>query len=120
MRGFGDLESAIMEILWSSPELMSVRQVRERLAADRPLAYTTVMTVLDNLHRKGWLRRQLAGRAYCYQPVAPREAYTAQLMSEALAASRDHTAAFSHFVEALTPEEAAELQRLLGQSGESR
>lgn len=57
-----------MGILWSSPESLSVREVHERLAADRDLAYTTVMTVLDRLAKKGLATRHLDGRAWLYRP----------------------------------------------------
>jgi predicted transcriptional regulator len=113
MRGFGDLEAAVMHCLWSSDALMSVREVRDALAEDRDLAYTTVMTVLDNLHKKGWVRRELDGRAYLYEPVASREAYTAQLMSEALDSSDDRPAAFLHFVDAMSTEDTEALRQAL-------
>jgi predicted transcriptional regulator len=53
MFGLGDLESAVMAVLWGSTEPGKVREVLERLHTPKQLAYTTVLTVLDNLHRKG-------------------------------------------------------------------
>ena len=64
----------------------------------RELAYTTVMTVIDTLFRKGWLTRELDGRAYRYVPALTREQCVAQIMHEALVDSADRGAALMHFV----------------------
>src|ERR1051326_7193900 len=64
MRQFGELEAVIMERLWEWGRPALVREVVDDLARDRSIAYTTVMTVMENLHRKGWLRRQRDGRAW--------------------------------------------------------
>lgn len=72
MAVLGELESAVMGILWTHPEWLSVRDVHELLAADRDLAYTTVMTVLDRLAKKGLATRTLDGRAWLYHPARPR------------------------------------------------
>jgi predicted transcriptional regulator len=61
----GHLESRVMEILWTRGE-SSVRDVVEKLA--RPLAYTTVMTTLDRLFKKGLLDRRKEDRAFFYLP----------------------------------------------------
>ena len=66
---FGDLEQAVMDVLWASPAAMSVRDVQAALAHDRELAYTTVMTVMDRLAKKQQLQRELAGRAWKYRPT---------------------------------------------------
>ena len=92
---------------------MLVREVLEALRVDRPLAYTTVMTVMDTLHRKGWLTRRREGRAYLYEPSGSRETYVAQLMSEAFTQAGDATTTLIHFIESMSPEEAAALQRAL-------
>lgn len=65
---FGDLEQAVMDVLWNSPAALSVRDVQAELAGRRELAYTTVMTVMDRLAKKGQLRRELDGRAWRYRP----------------------------------------------------
>jgi predicted transcriptional regulator len=61
----GHLEAALMEILWRHGEL-SVKSLGEHL--DRPLAYTTVMTTLDRLYKKGLLVRRKRDRAFVYSP----------------------------------------------------
>ena len=76
--GLGELEADIMAVLWDNAQLITVRDVLTAL--QRPAAYTTVMTVMDNLHRKGLLTRERRGRAYHYRPLWSREEYTARLM----------------------------------------
>jgi predicted transcriptional regulator len=53
LREFGDLEMAIMQVMWAGDRPYVVREVRERMQYGRPVAYTTVMTVMNILHRKG-------------------------------------------------------------------
>jgi predicted transcriptional regulator len=113
VRGFGELEAAIMERLWTRSEPATVREILADLRNDREFAYTTVMTVLDNLHRKGWVTRELDGRAYRYQPVSSKQEYSAELMREALNSSGDNTTTLLRFVEEMTPAEAEAVQRAL-------
>ncbi|MEO3799768.1 BlaI/MecI/CopY family transcriptional regulator [Nonomuraea sp. B1E8] len=113
MRGLGELESTIMDRMWARRRPATVRDVLEDLRQDRTIAYTTVMTVMDNLHTKGLLKRRSAGRAYLYEPVASKEAYTADLMRSALAVSGNQAATLVHFLERLTLEEAAALEAAL-------
>lgn len=120
MRVFGDLEAVIMDVMWDRGEPATVRQVHERLNAARPLAYTTVMTVMDNLHTKGHLRREKTGRAWCYEPVVSREEHTAELMRGALSATGDQTAALAHFVAGLGEAQSQTLRWLLRRRGPGR
>jgi predicted transcriptional regulator len=113
VRGFGDLEAAIMNRLWTRQKPATVREVLDDLRGDREFAYTTVMTVLDNLHRKGWLTRELDGRAYRYQPVSTKQEYSAELMRQALDSSGDNTSTLLRFVEEMTPAEAEAVQKAL-------
>ncbi|GAA1897299.1 BlaI/MecI/CopY family transcriptional regulator [Asanoa iriomotensis] len=113
MRGFGELEAAVMDRLWARAAPTTVREIWTDLSA-RDLAYNTVLTVVDNLHRKGWLRRERAGRAYRYEPLSSRGEYGARLMRDAMAESGDPASALAGFVRELSPEEAAELLRVLG------
>src|SRR5438034_5303917 len=66
MARFGDLEAAIMDVVWAAGVPVRVREVSEQLNRDRPLAFNTVQTVMENLYRKGWLERHKDGRAYRY------------------------------------------------------
>jgi len=67
MRRFGELEAVIMDRLWEWGRPVLVREVVDDLRDQRGLAYTTVMTVMENLYRKGWLRRERDGRAWRYE-----------------------------------------------------
>jgi predicted transcriptional regulator len=109
MRPFGDLEAAVMDCLWSRSEPASVRDVLGELHTGRPLAYTTVMTVLDNLHRKGAVTREMTGRAWLYRPSHTREEHTARMLREVLGTSGDRQAALMHFVSELDTDAVAEL-----------
>ena len=113
MRGFGELEAAVMDRLWSWEQPASVREVLDDLRKDREFAYTTVMTVLDNLHRKGWVTRELDGRAYLYSPVSSRQEYSAELMRQALDSSGDNATTLLRFVDEMTAEEAEALRKAL-------
>lgn len=101
----GDLEDAVMTRVWEWNRPVTVREVLEDLARDRTIAYTTVMTVMDNLRQKGWLRREADGRAYRYEAVSTRAAYSAALMNEAWAASDNPAAALVHFFGMMSPEQ---------------
>jgi predicted transcriptional regulator len=116
MRQFGALEATIMDRLWEWGRPVLVREMVDALHEDRPLAYTTVMTVMENLHRKGWLRRERDGRAWRYEPTASRSSYTAGLMSDALGTSTDRRTALAHFVLQMSPHDAALLQQALDQA----
>src|ERR1700709_2878226 len=80
----GDLERAVMDHLWSTPEPQTVRQVHEDLAARRELAYTTVMTVLQRLAKKNLVSQIRDDRAHRYAPVHGRDELVAGLMGHAL------------------------------------
>ncbi len=88
---------------WNRP--VTVREVLEDLHKERSIAYTTVMTVLDNLHQKGWVRREVVGRAYRYTAVSTRAAYSAALMNEAWAQSDNPAAALVAFFGMMSPEQ---------------
>src|SRR5579864_2900019 len=116
MRRFGELEAVIMDRLWERGRPTLVREMVEDLRADRALAYTTVMTVLDNLYRKGWLRRERDGRAWRYEPTGSRSGYTAGLMNDALGTSTDRRTALAHFVLQMSPHDAELLRQALDQA----
>src|ERR1700684_1325831 len=116
MRRFGELEAVIMDQLWEWGRPVLVREVVDALHDDRGLAYTTVMTVMENLHRKGWLRRERDGRAWRYEPTGSRSSYTAALMNDALAASADRRTALAHFALQMSPHDAALLRDALDQA----
>ncbi len=123
MPRFGDLEAAIMDVVWAASEPLRVREVRERLARDPSPAYNTVQTVTEILHRKGWLTKHRDGVAYRYAPAASREDYVAGLLGEALSAAGtagDRTATLLRFVETMDPGEVEELRRALQAAKQAR
>lgn len=66
------LELECLSVLWRLGE-GNVSQVREQLLPSRPLAYTTVMTILDRLVKRGAAERRKAGRSFRYKPTVARE-----------------------------------------------
>src|SRR6266566_9943686 len=116
VRGFGELEAAIMDRVWSAGRLVLVREIHDMLRPAREPAYNTVLTVVEILYRKGWLTRQRDGRAYRYAATVSREDYTAGLMDEALEGSADRVAALRSFVGRIDPAEARQLRTMLDQA----
>ncbi len=116
LTGLGDLERAVMDHLWAADEPQTVRQVHESLRAERDLAYTTVMTVLQRLARKGLVVQIRDDRAHRYTARHGRDELVAGLMVDALAQasdSGDRRAALVHFVERVGAEDAESLRRAL-------
>jgi predicted transcriptional regulator len=112
--GPGELEARVMDVLWSSDGPMTPREVQEVVSTTRrPLAYTTVMTILVRLWEKGMLTREERGRGFIYEPVVDREEWTAQRMRDLLDESGDRAAALTHFVGSIGAREATQLRRAL-------
>ena len=104
-----------MDRIWDrGPDASTtVREVFDELAAQRDIAYTTVMSTMDNLHGKGWLARERDGKAYRYWATLSREEHSARLMREALDGGGRSDLVLSHFVEQIGPEESARLRTVL-------
>jgi predicted transcriptional regulator len=113
MRGFGELEAVIMQRVWDHDRPVTVRELFDELVLQRAIAYTTVMTTMDNLHRKGWLARAKEGKAYRYTATASREEYSARLMREALDDGGDTQAVLTHFVAQMDGEESEVLRAVV-------
>jgi predicted transcriptional regulator len=111
VREFGDLESAIMDVMWAADRPYPVREVRERMEYSRSVAYTTVMTVMDILHRKGVLRREKHGRAWRYWPAEAREEHDARLMAEVLRSGGNRVITMRRFLERVSDDEMESLRR---------
>jgi predicted transcriptional regulator len=112
----GELERAVMDQLWSTPEPQTVRQVHEALSERRDLAYTTVMTVLQRLAKKDLVVQHRDDRAHRYAPCHGRDELVAGLMVDALEQAEDsdsREAALVHFVERVGADEADALRRAL-------
>ncbi len=120
MREFGDLEMAIMQVMWACDRPYVVREVRERMQYGRPLAYTTVMTVMNILHRKGVLDREKLGRAWQYWPVEAREDHSPRLMTEVLRSGGDEMLTMRRFIERVNDEEMESLCSALADARSQR
>lgn len=102
-----------MEVVWDEGGWLTTREVLDALTVERQLAYTTVMTILVKLWRKGLLERHKDGRAYAYHAVHSREQWTARRMGELLAVAENRSAALSHFVSDMSRSDIDQLRRLL-------
>ena len=108
----GELESAVIEILWAEPGL-TVVDVEEQLRRRREIAHTTVLTTLDRMHRKGYLTREKRGKAFVYSPAYSREEFEQRMAEEVLGALIGNFTepALSAFVD-LVAEDAEALDQL--------
>ncbi|MFS3130498.1 BlaI/MecI/CopY family transcriptional regulator [Nocardioides sp. Bht2] len=115
----GDLERAVMDVLWNAEdgELLTVREVHALLADDRDIAYTTVMTVMDRLARKGMVEQLRNGRAYTYRARSSRGEMTAELMRGTLDefAEHDRRTALAAFVGVATDDDIDALRQALAE-----
>ena len=112
-RGMGELERAVMSVLWEGNDWMTPRQVLDRLELDPPVVYSTVMTILRRLWKKGVVDRERSGRAFSYRPVQGEGEQTAERMARLLHASNDPEAALTHFLASLDARRRRQLRKLL-------
>lgn len=111
-------ELAVMKVIWRKGSA-TVRDVYETLRASRPIAYTTVMTTMNILEEKGFLGKTRVDRAYSYKPVRSRQQVVSAMVRDFVNRVFDGAAQplMLHLAksEKLTPEERAELKRLIDQ-----
>lgn len=116
------LELQIMQVLWQTGPA-NVQSVQARLEG-RALAYTTVQTMLNVLHRKGRVKRRLKERAYIYEPVLSRQKAITQAVGEVLdrffGGSADGLVLSLVKTRRLTPEKLARIQKMLEQPQEEQ
>lgn len=112
-RGMGQLEAEILAILWSEGGWMTPRSVLERLDSDPPVVYSTAMTILRRLWKKGTLDRRRVGKAYEYRPLKDEGEQTADRMAEVLSAASDPDAALVHFLGTLDARHRRHLRSIL-------
>ena len=99
-RPLGELEQAIMEVVWARGTVGSP-EVQEALAPGRRLALTTVVTTLDRLHKKGILGRERVGKGYLYTAAVSREALEQRIVRGVL---QELMAEYPHAMAALLDE----------------
>ena len=118
-RGAGELESAVLGVLWDVGAPLSPGEVRDRLSPGDgeggALAYSTVVTILTRLHEKGALHRTRDGRAFRYTPAADKAGLAARRLSALLDGAPDREAVLSRFVEDLSDRDEALLRSLLAE-----
>ncbi|CEA07873.1 Transcriptional regulator BlaI [Arthrobacter saudimassiliensis] len=118
MATLGELERAMMDLLWDSAEAATANELREQLAArggeGKDLAVTTVLTVLSRLEKKSLVERERDTRPHRYRAVTTRAEHTAELMHEALGSASDREAVLARFIGSVSESEAQTLRRLLG------
>ena len=113
-RLLGDLELAIMRVAWTR-ESVSVRDVWEVLRKQRPLAYTTVMTVMGRLAQKGLLAVERTGKTYRYRAAQTSEEFEAQAarkVVQSLIEDFGDELAIRQFVQQLSEASPAQLAQL--------
>jgi predicted transcriptional regulator len=113
MLTLGELERAVMELIWASDHSLSAYDIIESMP-DRKLASTTILTVLSRLENKGFVTRERTTRPHLYRAEGSREEHMADLMHEVLGGASDRTAVLERFVGQVSPDEAVILRRLLG------
>lgn len=101
----------MLVVLWSADQPMTPAEVQQGLS--RRLAYTTVMSTLSRLYRKGLVTRTSRGRGYAYAAAVEEADHTALAMTELLRRRHDRAAVLSRFVSSLSAEDEALLHRLL-------
>lgn len=74
----GTLEKQVMELVWKSDHPMCVAEVTEILSRKRPIAYTTIMTIMTRLVNKGILTRELHSSKYLYHAQVKRDEFAAK------------------------------------------
>ena len=102
-----------MSVVWDRGET-TVQDVKEALELNRPLAYTTVMTVLSRLVKKGLLERHKEGKAYLYRPATSKEKLAGSMLRSVVQRLYDGATgrAIAHLLESEENVDEAELDRL--------
>jgi predicted transcriptional regulator len=112
--GMRQLEAQVLDVLWTSDQPLTPREVHMRLPRGKRLAYTTVTTVLARLWKKKILTRRREGRTFTYWPRESRSELAARRMQEILTTSGDRLEVLATFLEAIPAEERAKLRKMLG------
>ncbi|WP_105565905.1 BlaI/MecI/CopY family transcriptional regulator [Microbacterium halophytorum] len=114
MAHLGDLERAVMDVVWDADDSLTAYDVKDALEAQgRDLAATTLLTVLSRLDKKGFVTSDRSARPHRYQPVGTREAHMAELMHEVLGETADRSAVLARFIGGVSAEDQATLRNLL-------
>ena len=120
-----ELELDILKVLWDESPL-PVREVRARLEtqAARPLAHSTVITMLNIMHGKGFLKRKKDGKAFLFSPKVKKESVTGKMMGDLLSRAFDGSPAamMLNLLETndIDADELAELRKLIARKAKEQ
>lgn len=110
----GDLEKEIMEVMWANNQPLTVRIVYESISRKRKIAYTTVMTIMGRLTKKGFLKTKASGKAYIYQTALSKDKFltkvSRQIIQNLISSFGD--TAIAHFTKELEKIPADKKQKL--------
>lgn len=114
----GELETQVMEIIWRSTEPLSVADVLKVLGRKRPIAYTTVQTIMTRLVEKGVLTRKFDDSSYLYQSKVSRENFVAKSVHTIFATTvsalgQEAVTYFVKEIKKLSPSKRQELLKIL-------
>ena len=119
----GELQRQVLETVWRLGRA-TVHQVRDRLAADRDLAYTTILTAMQKLEKAGLLKHERQGKTYIYLPTQTRSKVGAQSVRKFVTNvfNGDALLMFQHLMQenSLSDEELRQLRRLIDQTRKER
>jgi len=112
-RVLGDLEKSVMDVLWEMSEATG-REVFEEIEKKKPVAFTTVLTVMDRLLKKGLIKRIKKGGLYVYKTTLSKDDFVKQVSEEVLQGILDISAssAAASFVDILYKTSPDEIERL--------
>jgi predicted transcriptional regulator len=116
-RVLGDLEKSVMDVLWEKGEVTG-REVFEEIGRKRSLAFTTILTVMDRLLKKGLIKRIKKGRFFVYMASMSKDDFVKQVSQEVLQGIFDISASsaatsFVDFLYKTSPEEIERLSKLI-------
>lgn len=119
----GKLQNSVMEAVWSLGQA-TTRQVWERLNWKRPLAYTSVLSIMQRLERAGWLSHRVEGRTYVYEATLSREQEGRRSLKDFIQKvfQGDSQVVFQHLIEdeTLSEKDLLALRQLIDQKRKGR
>jgi len=109
----GSLEAEVMEIVWEKQNC-SVKDIHDELLNRRPIAYTTVMTIMSRLAEKNLLKKYKEGNAYIYTPAVSKADFSYNIVSEVMDSLFEEFPeyAISHFVKKISGENEDNINKL--------
>lgn len=116
----GELEQAIMDLLWDASGPLTANHVREALAKRQQSepAITTVLTVLGRLNKKGFVLKDDSNRPHEFVATTSREEHTVKLLNDVLGSAADKHAVLARFIGGIDPSDARKVQQMLSTRGQ--